>query len=298
MSFFRHNALGRRPIAGLAGLAALGAGGLILLSLAQPRPESLPRGVRILRDVAYVEHGSPEQTLDLYLPPSPAVRPLAIWVHGGGWIEGSKADPLVISFVSDGYALASVDYRLAPGARYPAQLEDCKAAVRWLRANAFEYGLDERRFAAMGSSAGGHLAALLGTTGHVRDFDVGQHLNESSRVDVVVDFFGPTELTGTVSTALARYVEELLGGPPWEREREARRASPLTWVAKDAAPFFIVHGDADDVVSLEDSLRLRDALARAGVPVTFHKVIGGGHGSATVREALPSARRFLRQVLL
>ncbi|MCX7825807.1 MAG: alpha/beta hydrolase, partial [Verrucomicrobiae bacterium] len=137
-------------------------------------PARVPDGVRAHRDLAYVENGHARQKLDLYLPEKAAAPlPLIIWVHGGGWAAGSKdqCQPLRSGYTSRGYAVASIGYRLSSDAIFPAQIEDCKAAIRWLRAHAKQYGLNPDRFGVWGSSAGGHLAALLGTTGGLKEFD-------------------------------------------------------------------------------------------------------------------------------
>ena len=140
-----------------------------------------PWGITTHRNLAYVSNGHERQKLDLYLPKEGQNRPLIIWIHGGAFRRGSKEssehNQLPFDYLTEGYALASINYRLSQHAVFPAQIEDCKAAVRWLRAHAAEFKLDPNRFAAWGPSAGGHLAAMLGTTGHVTEFDVGAHLD-------------------------------------------------------------------------------------------------------------------------
>jgi len=151
-------------------------------SSAQP---IIPYGVKVFRDIPYVSNGHERQKLDLYLPEnSNEPLPVIIWIHGGGWQSGSKENclPLRKGFVNRGYAIASINYRLSSHATFPAQIEDCKSAIRWLRAHAKEYGLDVSRFGVWRSSAGGHLAALIGTTGDLKEFDVGENLDQSSRV--------------------------------------------------------------------------------------------------------------------
>ena len=149
------------------------------------------------RNLSYVTHGRPSQTLDLYVPRKAREIPLIVWIHGGAFLFGSKegfpVEPVPLHLLLDGYAVASINYRLSPEALFPAQLEDCKAAIRWLRAQAEEFGLDPNRIGVWGASAGGYLAALLGTAGAIRDFEVGENLNYSSRVQAVCDFFGPTD---------------------------------------------------------------------------------------------------------
>jgi len=271
------------------------------------RPAPLPEGVRTVRDIAYVENGHPQQKLDLYLPAAADVgapRPLVIWVHGGGWKMGDKRQCAAARLVTDGYVVASVNYRLSQDAVFPAQIEDCKAAVRWLRAHAADYAIDPKRFAAWGSSAGGHLVALLGTTGKTTEFDVGKNLDVSSAVQVVVDFFGPSDLltmgkmgaaTGPMDHDAANSPEsQLLGGPVQANAALARRASPTTYVQAGTPPFLIVHGDADPVVALGQSKLLDEKLRAAGNASTLYVVKGGGHGLRFGPDVTQTVSEFLR----
>lgn len=246
----------------------------------------LPPGVRAVKDLAYA-HMDPAQRLDLYLPEKPdGPRPLIVWVHGGAWMGGSKEGCPAVPFVTRGYAVASVEYRFSQVARYPAQIQDCKAAMRWLRAHADEYGLDKKRFGAWGASAGGHLVALLGTAGDVRELEGdGGNAKESSRVQAVCDWFGPTDFTkiGDFPSQIKHYAADspeakLLGGPVLEHRNRAAKANPITYVTKDDPPFLIMHGDKDPLVPLNQSELLREALQKAGVEVKLHVVEGGGHG--------------------
>ena len=145
------------------------------------------------RDLVYARAGAKDLLLDLYLPEgAPRPLPLVVWIHGGGWRNGAKEQTPARRLVERGYAVASINYRLSGEAIFPAQIHDCKAAVRWLRANAAKYGLDAGRVAAWGSSAGGHLVALLGTSGGIMELEGGLgNADQSSRVQAVVDFFGP-----------------------------------------------------------------------------------------------------------
>jgi acetyl esterase/lipase len=253
-----------------------------------PPPE--PDADGAVRDAAYVPGGHERQVLDLYLPKAPKGAPLVVWVHGGAWRGGSKANPpaLALALVKEGYAVASVNYRLSQHAAFPAQVEDCKAAVRWLRANAKTYGYDPDRVGVWGASAGGHLAALLGTAGDVADWDAGPHKGVSSRVRAVVDFFGPTDLTRMNEQAgkLGKQDHDnadspeakLLGGPVQENKGKAAKANPITYASKDDPPFLIVHGDRDGTVPVGQSELLHEALKKAGVDSTLHIVKGAGHG--------------------
>jgi acetyl esterase/lipase len=185
--------------------------------------------------------------------------------------------------VDQGYAVARVEYRFSQAAVFPAQIEDCKAAIRWLRAHASEYGLIRDRVGVWGASAGGHLVALLGTTGHVRDFDVGENLDQPSAVQCVIDWFGPTDFLhwGDDPQALASAsnpIARLLGGPATAHPEKARRASPVDFVKADAAPFLIMHGDQDKLVPLQQSTELESLLKKAGVECTLKVIAGNGHG--------------------
>jgi len=249
------------------------------------RQAPLPPGTHVVRDVAYVTGGHERQKLDLFLPATGTNLPLIVWVHGGAWRTGSKESCPALFFLKEGYAVASINYRLSRHAVFPAQIQDAKAAIRWLRAHAHEHGIDPDRIGVWGSSAGGHLVALLGTTGTVKEFDTGEYLEVSNRVQAVCDWFGPTDFTrmnqfpGTMDHDAPDSPEsQLLGGPVQENRDKAARANPVTYVTKDDPPFLIMHGDKDPLVPLNQSELLADALKQAGVEVTFHIVPGAGHG--------------------
>lgn len=261
---------------------------------AAPRREApsprLPEGARVLRDIEYIPSGHERQKLDLYLPAGDdKPLPLIIWVHGGAWQAGSKDRPPALRFLQRGYAVASVNYRLSQHAIFPAQIEDCQAAVRWLRANAAKYNLDPNRFGAWGSSAGGHLVALLGTAGDATNFVQGPHAEVSARVQAVVDFFGPTDLTlmtkqsGPESTmnhdAADSPESRLVGGAIQENKDKAALANPILFVTKNDPPMLLVHGDKDPLVPHGQSEILLAALQKAGIEATLYTVKGGGHGS-------------------
>ncbi len=281
----------------------------------QPRqPQRAPGASRLVEgvvshfDLAYVKNGDNRQRLDLHLPTSSERLPVIIWIHGGGWQGGSKdgCPPLRAGYAIEGYAVASIGYRLSDQARFPAQIEDCKAAIRWLRAHADEFNLDTDRFGVWGSSAGGHLAALVGTSGDVKEFDVGQNLDESSGVQAVCDFYGPTDFNVFVTTpryerhAQAESPEaRLIGGAVLENPEKVRRVNPITYVSEDDPPFLIVHGDHDGTVPLNQSELLSRALENVGVPVIFHTIRGAGHGGPAFSEPVVSemVRDFFRRQL-
>ena len=241
-------------------------------------------GVRVVRDLEYVAGGHERNRLDLYLPEK-AARPLPVilWVHGGGWVGGNKTNGPAFRFATKGYAVASMNYRFSQHGIFPAQIYDCKAAVRWLRANAGKYGLDADHIGAWGCSAGGHLVALLGTTAGVKELEgPGGNEDQSSRVQAVVDWYGPTDFL-TVGTKDTR--TQLIGGDPQQNKDKARKASPMTYVSKDAAPFLIMHGDEDRTVPISQSETFAAALKQAGADATYVVVKGGKHGGALFSSA-------------
>ncbi len=238
-----------------------------------------------MRDVPYVTGGHERQRLDLYFPPgNGSARPLVAWIHGGAWQGGSKDDCPAQALVARGYVVASIGYRLSQHAIYPAQIEDCKAAVRWLRAHASEYEIDPQRIGVWGASAGGHLAALLGTTGDIHDFDVGENLSQPSKVQCVIDWFGPTDFQhyGDMSKAPKQDpngpFSRLIGGLPADKPDQVKRSSPVNYVQSDAAPFLIMQGDKDTIVPAQQSEILDAALRQAGVESTLKILPGAGHG--------------------
>jgi acetyl esterase/lipase len=247
----------------------------------------LPPGAKVLRDLLYVTGGHEHQKLDLYLPAEPK-GPLLVLIHGGGWVGGSKDKAEGLPMLKLGYSIANINYRLSQDAKFPAQIEDCKAAVRWLRAHAKEYGYDAQRVGAWGASAGGHLVAMLAATGNVKDFDVGENLDQSSAILCAVDVFGPADLVNWTPPSANPAIQptgpesllvKLLGGPAAEKPELAKRASPVTWVTKDCAPLFIMHGTIDQLVGLEQSQKLEAKLKSVGVEVTLDVVEGAGHGN-------------------
>ncbi len=248
-----------------------------------PKPVAL-MGVEVLRDLEYVPGGHERNRLDLYLPEKAArPRPVILYVHGGGWQGGDKSNGPAFRFAAKGYAVASMNYRFSQHATFPAQIYDCKAAVRWLRANARKYGLDADHIGAWGGSAGGHLVALLGTTAGVKELEgPGGNEEQSSRVQAVVDWFGPTDFL-TVGAKETR--TQLLGGDPQTNKEKALKASPMTYVSKDAAPFLIMHGDEDQTVPIAQSETFAAALKKAGADATFVVIKGGKHGGALFTNA-------------
>lgn len=261
---------------------------------AQPRmPRSHPAATTdaaVQRDLVYKRVNGRDLRLDIYSPKTIAEPlPVVLWIFGGGWSRGSKNHLPPLNLVSRGYMVVSIDYRLSGEAPFPAAIEDCKAAVRWIRANAAAYHFDPDHIGAWGHSAGGHLAALLGTSGGVAALDgTGDNPGVSSRVQAVCDMSGPSDILqfyqavsnsnqGKAPIAKSA-IEQFMGGSVEQNRAKAIAASPTTYVSKDDPPFLIIHGENDMTVPASQSELLASKLKAAGVPVTLIVAEGRGHG--------------------
>lgn len=240
-------------------------------------------------DLEYASGGHERQKLDLHLPAAGKGWPVVVWVHGGAWRAGDKKNlKFPLTLLDRGYAVASVNYRYSTQATFPAQIEDCKAAIRWLRANADCYGYDAGKIGVWGASAGGHLVALLGAAGDAKEFDVGPSLDRSSRVQAVCDYFGPTDFSKMDAQGGKGHDDPkspestLLGGPVQERPDAVARANPIahTVAAKPGGlpPFLIVHGLKDKTVPVGQSRLLLDALKAKGADAELVELPDDGHG--------------------
>lgn len=247
-------------------------------------------------------------TLDLYLPEQGARPPLLIWIHGGAWLRGDKTQPPVLPFLTQEFALASIQYHFSSEARFPRQIHTCKAAVRWLRAQAGRYGYDGDRIGALGASAGGHLAALLGASNGCAalEGDVGPQRGASSAVQAVVDLFGPTDFLRMLDFDCAidhagpdSPEGRLLGGAVADRPEAAAAANPIRYISPRTCPFLILHGQADDVIPWQQSQLLATALQDRGIRVEFHALPDAGHGGPifTRNEWARVILDFLRRTL-
>jgi len=235
--------------------------------------------------VTYCTVGGVALTMNIFLPQTGAgPHPAAVMVHGGGWEHGDAGSPNRLSpvesgLVSQGFVVASLNYRLAPQYLWPAQIEDVKCAIRYLRAEAATYAIDTTRIGAWGSSAGGHLVSMLGTVGPSAGYDVGQYLDQSSAVQAVVDEWGPADLTGAGwGPAGTQAITQVFGVAPGQASPVLRAASPVSYVAAGDPPFLIIQGAQDSTVPPSQSQEFAAALKSAGVPETLVMVQNAGHG--------------------
>jgi len=276
------------------------------------RPEP-PHGVEVYRDLVYRVSGNRKIRLDLYGPQGTAPaggRPVIVAIHGGGWRGGSKLDMqgMAVRFAQRGYVIAAVDYRLSRPSysSWPDNLSDVREAVRWLRRHAKDYGIDPDRVVALGSSAGGHLAALLGTTtespvNHETYSGTKAETKVSSRVQAVVDLYGPSDLEmlyrhsplGSIPVVL------MMGATPDTAPRRYRSASPVSHVTSEAPPMLLIHGRQDTLVPPEQSESLAQKLQASGVAHRLLVIDGARHGfplDLADRDLLPEIVSFLNTV--
>ncbi|HSI62273.1 MAG TPA: alpha/beta hydrolase [Candidatus Saccharimonadia bacterium] len=249
----------------------------------------------ITRDIEYARVGDVSLKLDLYVPSGAVKSPVIVYVHGGAWRAGSKEDMPLEGLVKQGFAVASVDYRLSTDAKFPAMMHDIKAAIRFVRAKGKDHGLaDTSRIAVVGSSAGGHLAALVGVTNGVKELEgtVGTDPKASSDVQAIISIFGGSNLQTILaqSTPGGLIIREpalelLLGGLPDKKPELARLGSPVTHVDASDPPLLLIHGDADPQMPYEQSLELKAAYGKAGLKVQLITIPGGKHGGKEFYDA-------------
>lgn len=266
----------------------LGVFGLILMnSQAQLEPTQ--------RDIEFARVGEHSLKLDLYLPEA-SNPPLVVWVHGGAWRAGSKEKMQIPGLIEHGFAIASVGYRLSPVAKFPAQVHDIKAAIRFLRAKAGDFGYDASKTLIAGASAGGHLAALVGVANGHADLEgeIGEHLDQSSDIHGIVDFYGPTNFLTILKQSTPHglgvripALQLLLRAQPEDAPDLARLASPVFHVDENDPQLLMIHGDQDPQVPINQSHELEGAYEAAGIGERARLVVihGGAHGGEAFFDA-------------
>ncbi|QDT04582.1 Carboxylesterase NlhH [Rubripirellula lacrimiformis] len=275
----------------------------------KPSAVNMPDDVQMLRDVVFGQGGGRDLKMHIVMPKQAAKSPMPvyIWVHGGGWQGGTKEGGVgqLIPLARSGFVTATIEYRLTGEAAFPAQIEDCKCAIRYLRAHAEKYKIDKDRVAVGGSSAGGHLAALLGTSGGVAEFEgTGGWADQPSNVNAVVDLYGPTDILRFVTTPGfeghnrdGSPESRLLGGGVVAENLDGiKRVNPITYVDQNDPPFLIIHGTADRTVPLNQSQRMHDALKSSKIDSTLHIIQGAGHGGPGFAE--PKIREMQKSFLM
>ena len=253
---------------------------------------SVPEGVKVMKDLEYANVDGESLRLDLYLPEKSDTKPpLLVWIHGGGWTKGSKSqfNQIFVHLTAEGYAAASIDYRLDGLVSHPKQIHDCKGAIRWLRANADKYGYDVTRIGVGGGSAGGHLVLLLGLSKGVEELegDVGGNLDQSSQVHAVVDLYGPS--------ALGLFAEDSERFRHNKTPELLKSASPVTYLSEDDPPVLIFHGDKDQVVPLGQSEHVHKRYQESELESALHVIEGAGHGGPQFSD--PTRYELVKQFL-
>lgn len=257
-----------------------------------------------IKDIEYAKAGDTRLRLDLY-PAESQRGPLIVYIHGGAWRGGSKNEMPLKELVEAGYPAASIEYRLSTAAKFPAQAYDIKAAIRFLRGEARNLKIDASRIVIAGSSAGGHLAALIGVSNGVKELegDLGAHTDQSSDVQGIISFFGGSDLTTILAQSTPKALEMrvpalelLLGGKPDEQKELARLASPVFHVDKNDPPLLLFHGDQDPQMPVNQSLELEGAYEKAGAKVRLKILHGAGHGGKVfyAPEQIALIKDFLR----
>lgn len=262
---------------------------------AKQKPQTeLPPGITWDFDVPYIANGDKAQRLDIYYPEKAPAKalPLIVHIHGGGWMGGSKFPCDVRRMTAYGYVVASVEYRFSQVAKFPAQIQDCQAAIRWLRANAKQYHINPDKVGVIGGSAGGHLSALVGVSGGKKVFaPIGDNKEYSDSVQCVCDIFGPKNFASVMEQAendknvknIFKFntpsdpYSELIGAKLSDKEKTAA-VSPITYVDKNSPPTLILHGTHDALVPLAQSEEFEAEMKKKGAPVWLQKFPGSGHG--------------------
>jgi acetyl esterase/lipase len=252
-----------------------------LLFAVQVMPQISEPQFTVVPDVQFCIGGGRPLLMDVFIPnhrnrmPTPAV----LWIHGGGWDHGDKNGHSGGAFLANGgFVTATLSYRLSDGAPFPAAIEDCKCAIRFLRANAAKYGIDADRIGVAGSSAGGHLAELVATAGQSAGLEGdGGWGNVSSRVQAAASYYGPSDLTAQFPQDTVPVIVKFFRGTEKEKPELYRKGSPIFYPSEDDPPLLLVHGENDDGVPFDQSARMAEAYRRVGLPVEFIAVKNAGH---------------------
>jgi acetyl esterase/lipase len=256
--------------------------GLILVALAFAARAQVPESqFTVEADIQYCTGGGAPLLMDVFIPkhrnstPTPAV----LWIHGGGWEMGDKNGNSGAKFLAnEGFVTASLSYRLSGESPFPAAIEDCKCAIRFLRKNALNYGINPDRIGVAGSSAGGHLAELVATADRNAGLEgTGGWQNVSSKVQAVTSYYGVSDFTARFPRETDQFIEKFLRGTEKEKAQLYRKASPIFYVSKDDPPLLIVHGDKDNSVPFDQSVRMIEAYRRLGLHVELIAVKNAGH---------------------
>jgi len=251
-------------------------------------------------DVTYCTPNNIPQNMDVYYPSSGGPWPVLIYIHGGSWYQGDKSDGKGWGeMANSGLLVVSVNYRLGDyQTKFPAMIEDVKCAVRYLRAHSSDYNIDPDRIGVVGASSGGHLAALLGTTDKSARWDMGEYLEESSRVQAVIVMSGISDFTSNIPNGLNTSIFYAFGYLANSDTPENIAASPISYVTSDDPPFLIIHGDKDGVVPLAQAETLQNTLTEAGVPSTLVVIQGGDHGLQTLNgdPTVPTQEEYSKMI--
>ncbi len=251
-----------------------------------PPSVTLSQQVRTIPNVVYARANGWEGKLDVYAQRGQTPMPTVIFIHGGGWVQGTKEGSVLqlLPYIAMGYSVVNVEYRLGNVSPAPAAIEDCRCALRFLVAHAKDYNLDPDRLIVAGASAGGHLALTTGMVPAQAGFDRSCLVPGEPRVAAIVNFFGITDVGDLLDGPDKKpfpeswpYAVQWLGNQP-NRLEIARAASPLTYVRPGVPPVISIHGDADPLVPYNHSVRLQEALQKAGVAHELVTIPGGGHG--------------------
>lgn len=253
-----------------------------------PINDIFPKGTVLYENISYADDTLKKHLLDIYLPPVKKLSyPLVVWIHGGAWMSNDKHADMsymgntIRDLINNGYAIASIDYRYSTTAIFPAQIQDCNAAIEFLYKNAAQYNIDDSRIALIGFSAGGHLASLLALSNNngVKAFYY-KGIKPDFKINVVFDFYGPSDLMtlkGNDSTDPRNPLTLLLGSKAVDNPDLAKKASPITYVDHMDPPFLIIQGEKDESVNPDQAVKLSARLKKSGVPNDLIIVPGAPH---------------------